>query len=129
MEGISLPGTSYNFQTTVDLTGFNPATASIPTGQFAVDDAINDIWINGKVINLPSGLAMGLDRLYTLPTNLAAGLFTSGVNTITFDLINAVPGTPVAFRMEASVTASVPEPTGLLLVAGFAAMFSRRSRS
>lgn len=121
-EGISMPQGFFSFQTTVDLTGFDPATASIPGGRFGADDEITVIRINGTIIQLPIGvLKGGFDQFYALPTNMGTGLFTSGVNTISFDMLNADAGTPMALRLEASVTATpTPEPA----FASFAAIIA-----
>ena len=64
IEGFSLGGSHYNFQTNVDLTGFSPSTVSIPNGRFAVDDGIVDVKINGTTLNFPNGFAQGLDGEY-----------------------------------------------------------------
>ena len=127
LEGFSVPGTHYNFQTTVDLTGYDPATASIPSGRFAVDDGIIDVRINGTAVSIPGGSAQGLDKFYNLPANLGAGLFTPGVNTITFELLN-LSSSPQALRLEASVVAT-PEPAALLFLPALAVFLTRSRRA
>jgi len=127
LEGFTVPGTHYNFQTTVDLTGFDPSTANIPSGRFAVDDGIIDIRINGTAVSIPGGSAQGLDKFYNLPANLGSGLFIAGVNTITFELLNN-PSSPQALRLEGSVVAT-PEPASLLLIPALGLFLARTRRA
>lgn len=128
LEGFTVPGAGYNFQTTVDLTGFDPSTAVLRPAHFAVDDALAGIQINGiAAFTSPQNFPQGLDRFYdSLPAELGAGDFHIGVNTITFDLIN-IPSSPQALRFEGAVTA-VPEPGGWLLFFPAAAILSRLRR-
>lgn len=128
IQGITVPQGTYNLQTTVDLTGFDPSTASIPSSQFAVDDALAGIQINGTTIYTPpGGLATNMSNFASLPANLGLGDFTSGTNTITFDMLNAVQS-PMALRFEGTVTAvQLPEPGSLALVTlGCLSIFIRR---
>jgi hypothetical protein len=134
LEGISVPAGVYLFQTTVDLTGYDPATAVIgPSSRFAIDDGLQGIRVNGSTVyTLPDGrVQTRFDQFETvLPANVGAGAFQPGVNTVTFVLENALSGTPVAFRFEGSVSATpVPEPIGLgLLLGGASALIRRRRR-
>jgi hypothetical protein len=136
LEGISVNAGTFNVQTTVDLTGFLPNTAVIPTARFAIDDDLLGIQVNGTPIFTPgNGFQRGLDKFYGLPANMGAGTFHAGLNTITFNLQNNVPGTPLAFRLEATVTATpVPEPAAAAaavvgLALGGTALLCRRRRS
>jgi hypothetical protein len=105
-EGMTGPAGTYNFQTTVDITGFDPSTARLLTVRFASDNKLINVYVNGTVVAspIPDGAHNGLEEFHTLPTPLGAGLFTPGVNTITFQVINDEG--PQAFRYEGSVTAT-----------------------
>lgn len=64
--------------------------------------------VNRTIVQLPIG---ALEGGFNQFTNLGIGLFTSGVNTISFDILNVADRSPLAPRLEASVTASpTPEP-------------------
>src|SRR4051812_29299312 len=107
---------TYNFQVTFDMTGFNPATALIPTSRSAADDQLAAIRVNGTtVFTRLAAQNTGQEAWFTLPANLGAGAFTAGMNTITFQLDNIPPAnTPLALRFEGNVTATpIPEPAGL----------------
>jgi hypothetical protein len=129
-EGISMPLGFFSFQTTVDLTGCDPATASVPNLRFGDDDFITNMRINDTIVNLPIGaLKGGFDQFYSYPGPVGEGLFKSGVNTISFDMLNVIAGTSMALRMEASVTATpVPEPAcaSIAAIAGSLMLLSRR---
>jgi hypothetical protein len=120
LENFTVPGTRYNFKTTVDLTGFVPSTANIPAGHFAVDDSIIDIKINNStVFTFPQNYPQNLDKFYNLPANFGQGFFTAGLNTIVFEL-NNLPSSPTALRLEANVEAAqTPEPSAMILFATF----------
>lgn len=91
-DGNAAPG-DYVFETTVDLTGLNPATARI-TGTWASDNTAR-ILLNGA----ETGIALTAEQSFRglTPFRLASG-FVAGVNTISFVVTNA--GTS-------------PNPTGL----------------
>ena len=101
---------SYEYQTTFSLTGFNPASATIG-GQFAVDNALTDIVING-IDTKYTGPSGSFDKFYTLPN--FTGDFVAGVNTIDFIVSNG--GGPAGFRAELTGTAFVPEPSSVAIV-------------
>ena len=104
---------TYHYQTTVDLTGYDPATAVIDSPRFAVDDTFNGVLVNGVNVFTPPppGYYSNMDHLRDLP-DLGAGAFRPGVNTIAFIVENVVDQSPASLRMEATVTATpIPEPT------------------
>jgi hypothetical protein len=123
-EGLSVAVTGiFYYQTSIDLTGYSPSTALI-TGRLAADDAVVSVQVNGVTVYTPPGGYFGTEGSWTaLPASLGLGSFSSGVNTITFDVYNSAPYTPEAFRLEAGVYATpVPEPASVGLVLAPAAL-------
>ena len=78
-------GATYDYQTTFDLTGFNPATASI-AGQWSTDDQGIDILING----VSTGQATPLASYASWTAFSINSGFISGVNTLDFVVYNAL---------------------------------------
>jgi hypothetical protein len=131
IQGTSVPMGTYNFQVTFDMTGFDAATALIPSSRSASDDSMAAIRVNGTTaFTRAAGQDTGQENWFTLPANLGAGAFTAGVNTITFQLDNIPPSrTPLALRFEGNVMANpIPEPAGLLLAPGAAVFLALRRR-
>ena len=106
---------TYRYQTTFDLTGFNPSTASV-SGNWATDNNGLDILINGTSLGFPTSFTSFQDGFTSFTVNNA--YLNGGVNTLWFDVNNG--GGPTALRVEfsSSVTpiAPVPEPASLLLL-------------
>ena len=126
----------YDYQTTFDLTGFNPQTASI-TLRVAVDNNLTDILVN----NHSTGFAYsGFTSFSNSVTINTASFFQAGVNTLTFRTSNDSNGTtanlqnPTGLRVEiqgasAAKNSPVPEPASILMLAGAlapAALVARR---
>jgi hypothetical protein len=87
------------YRTTVDLTGFDPATAVV-MADVMVDDALNDVRVNGKSLGL--SLPLNSDRsnwrqFHRLPLR---GAFKPGKNTIDFAAYNG--SAKMGFRAELS---------------------------
>jgi hypothetical protein len=107
------PGGLYDYKTTFDLTGFDPATASISGGWSSDNDGVA-ILLNGvNTGNPPTSFiqfAIGF-----APFSISTG-FVPGINTLDFLVDNG--GGPTALRVEMSGSASpVPEPGTLTLAA------------
>jgi hypothetical protein len=104
---------NFDYQTTFDLTGFDPATASI-IGQWSMDDAGVDILING-VSTGPLSSNFQSWTSFSINSN-----FVAGINTLDFVTYNA--GGPTGLRVEMSGTAApapsdgVPEPATMVLL-------------
>ncbi|GEM_PF-4220305 len=101
----SYPGASpcnaagaYVYRTSFDLTGFDPATATI-RGAWGADNSGTDIRLNGasKGITAPSYNPLA-------PFTIAAG-FVSGKNTLEFEMLDI--GCPNGLRVELSGTAVI----------------------
>src|SRR5262249_17997239 len=116
----------YWFETTFDLTGFDPSTAAIH-GQWSADNKGITIYLNDNSTGIG---ADGFTAWY--PLDITSG-FVPGVNTLIFDLLNEFPS-PVGLRVEATLTASestAPEPASLgaigsgLLLLGLLCSFRR----
>ena len=125
-DGSSLSGGTYTltYRTTVDLTGFNAASAAI-TGRWATDNTGVDILLNGVSKGLTS---TGFSAYSNFA--LSSG-FVSGVNTIDFSWANS--GGPGGLRVEfltanANLNSQTPEPASIaLMLSGVAALaFFRR---
>ena len=132
-------GATYDYRTTFDLTGFNPATASI-SGQWSTDDTGIDILLNGvstgqttpgssfaswTALNITSGFISGVNTLDFLVSNLAADCcgYPSGYN-------------PAGLRVELTGTADLATPlpaTWTMMLAGLAvfgfAAFRRKKQT
>ena len=125
---------TFHYQTTVDLTGFDPATAVIASPRMAVDDAFRGVRVNGVTVFTPPppGYYSNMDHLIDLPAGLGAGAFRAGVNTVTLVVENVADQSPASIRFEGTVTATpIPEPAGaavLALTAGLGLALRRRGR-
>jgi hypothetical protein len=121
----NLPVGYYNYRSTLDLTGFNPATVVL-TGQAYVDDNLTII-VNGVA---QASTASFQPTPFTL-----SGAFVPGINIIDYSVYNAyVPplaggASPSALRVEISGTGSVPEPALLSLSGFIIALFRRKRRN
>jgi hypothetical protein len=135
----NVPIGTYYFNTAVDLTGFAAITAQLSGVRYAVDNKLVNVEVNGiSVYSQPIGYAEDFSSFHSLG-NLGLGLFHSGTNLVSFevynsDFINPQGGTnPMAFRMEATVTAMIPEPSSAMLaglgLAGLVALSRRRRKS
>ena len=116
-DGSGVAGTTTTFTTTFSLAGFDSANATL-SGQALFDNS-GTIFLNGNQVN---GTITGFNTLAPFGTN--ANFFLSGLNTLSFVLLNA--GGPEAFQVAGlTVTAerlagAVPEPTTwALLIVGF----------
>ena len=112
--GGTSPGGSYTYQTTFDLTGLNPATASL-SGGFAADNCVAQVLINGHALAAYNN-ACGSNNMFAAFTTFAINSgFINGVNTLTFVVVNYAgnSGNPTGLNVYVSGTASkpVPEPT------------------
>jgi hypothetical protein len=129
-----LPGT-YSFLTSVDLTGFLPASSQIENIRFAADNQLIGVLINGTSVfsEPPADPREDFHQFHTLGS-VGAGLMQSGLNEIEFRIYNGTFGgnnaNPMAFRVEGLVTAEViPEPnTALLLGVGLLGLGIKRRR-
>ena len=106
-------GSPFTYSTTFSLGGLNPSTAAL-TGQFAGDNGVTAILLNGTLIST------GADGFSSF-TSFSSGAtpFISGTNTLTFQLRN--DGGPAGLRVEVVGTAdAVPEPAAwTLMIVGF----------
>ncbi len=99
----------YTYETTFDLTGLDPATATI-SGIWSTDNPGMDILLNA----VPSGFTTSATSFSTgfSPFSFAAGsAFVPGVNTLRFVLENQ--GGPTGLRVELSGTARNTTATGV----------------
>jgi hypothetical protein len=119
------PAGVYTYETTFDLTGFDPSTANI-TGRWIADNQRLRILLNSTpVVTYPSDISNSFLGNW-LSFTIASG-FVSGVNTLRFEVQNNEG--PTAIRVELSGTATpIPEPLTLAVFglmtggAGFVAL-------
>jgi hypothetical protein len=111
-EGVNVGPGTYLMQTSVNLSGVDPATAVIASLRYAADNKLLSLRVNGSaVFSQNSTFAEEFGNFISLPSNLGGGLFHDGANTITFELMNQEGVvTPLGLRVEGSVAAQVPEP-------------------
>ena len=131
--GHAVGGGTYFFDTTVNLTGYQPMTAEIQGLRTSADNALLAIFVNGHQVFAKADTFMGEFDEWQYLGSVGLGFFTSGLNTIQFEVENQ-PNTitDMGLRLEGSVVAAaVPEPSGLALaaLAGPALLACRRRRS
>ncbi len=93
---------NYTYQTTFDLTGFNPSTASI-RGKWSSDNEGVGIWLNGTT-QIGFGTSDSQFKLGYVDFTATSG-FISGLNTLEFKIYNR--GGPTGLRVE--MAGSVPD--------------------
>ena len=99
------PG-AYVYETTFDLTGFDPASARV-TCQVAVDDILADVLINGVSTGLSSAGSAALSAAMVITDG-----FFSGLNRLEFQTANTgASPSPSGFRALLSGTAVAVLPT------------------
>jgi hypothetical protein len=123
------PGGTYIYQTTFDLTGLNPATASLTVGWSTDNNGLN-VLLNGS----STGQTTASNQFmlgFSTPFIINSG-FVAGLNTLDFMVYNE--SGPTALRTEITGTADpagvVPEPMSLVLLgSGFVALGMLRRRT
>ncbi|MGV3772375.1 MAG: immunoglobulin domain-containing protein [Verrucomicrobiales bacterium] len=120
-QGIGSAEGDYTYETTFDLTGFNPEMARI-TGKWAVDNAGLDIILNGTSLGIANAGGFGSFTDFEITFG-----FIEGTNTLQFVINNApVTPNPGGLRVELRGTVEVPDeapsiieqPVGSTLIAG-----------
>ena len=95
---------SYHYQTTFDLTGYDPSTVSI-TGEWSTDNRGLDILLNGASTGFENAAQFGGFSPFTLSVQ-DGHQFLGGVNTLEFVLNNGAaegtPDGPTGLRVEMS---------------------------
>lgn len=123
--GSSAGSGTYVFQTTFDLTGFNPATASISV-QCGTDNALTGVTLNGGAV---AGDCDGFSGAFSGAFNITSG-FQSGINMLQFSVQDF--GAPMALRAQftsdvAPLNGEIPEPsTAILCVSALGLIVARR---
>jgi hypothetical protein len=130
-------GATYVYQTSFNLTGLVPTTASL-SGSWASDNQTLQILLNGTDTLIPPNCANStadtgcFTSLHAFSIPIGSS-FTAGNNTLEFIVRNGavgVNGGPSGLRIEITGTASpVPEPTTLVLIgSGLLGLAARRRR-
>jgi hypothetical protein len=117
-----VPSGNYVFKTTVDLTGFDAATAQISGLQVASDNGFLSVVVNGQTVFSHDPGPTPEEFMSILNVgDVGKGSFHAGVNTVEFTIINYGfgfgPGpSPAAFRAVGTVDATpLPAPPGIIL--------------
>lgn len=123
------PSGRYDYRTSFDLTGFNPASAVL-TGLSGADD-VGTIWLNGVQVAAMGSIAQFL--AFNITDGLNGAHFQSGINTLDFMVDNTFvyPDSPTGLTVQISGTAdAVPEPGSLALmgtgIVGLGGLLRRR---
>lgn len=125
-QSVGLPGT-YKYETRIDLSGFDPASAFIRDLRLSFDDSPTKVFINGSLI-WESGVTELPFREFALAGDLGHGLFHDGWNSIRFEVVNQffsahpIGLNSTGLRVEGAVVA-VPVPETSPIVAVGAALF------
>lgn len=122
------PAGYYTYQTTFDLTNFDPTTFAL-TGEFATDNPMVDVFINGvalgnfnQYLNSDTSSTFEEWTQFNIDQTDAQGDFVQGLNTITFEVENAPNPSggdnPTALRVEieSADANATPEPGTMLLL-------------
>ena len=124
----STPG-AYTYETTFDLTGLNPNSATL-SFVVAADDQLTDVLLNGMSQGINYVGFNAFSGLFTINSD-----FIAGVNTIEFLTLNGLTVlNPTGLRVEfsnatANVIADAPEPSSIALFGiGTLLLFARRFR-
>ncbi len=120
----------YDYQTTFDLTGFDPATASL-SGQWATDNFGTDLRLNGQSTG-NTVLSNNSNNTYT-PFSITSG-FQPGLNTLDFIVLDDGQGA-TGLRVDSFSGNANPVPEasstvslGLLLALGLGGVFAARRK-
>jgi hypothetical protein len=113
---LPLPVGVYAYTTQFDLAGFDPATARL-TGSLVSDNATFQVLLNGKPTGVSNGAKTDTSKsVYQTPTSFSISSgFTSGINTLEFDVYNngAETGIQIVISGQAAPAGSNPvSPTG-----------------
>jgi hypothetical protein len=102
---------NYTYETTFDLTGFNPASAKIVL-RLASDNNTTSVLLNGS----STGITATSLSSFSAPFTISSG-FVNGINHLDF-VVNNGPGVvsnPTGLRVEIQSFGVAPAPPGLLL--------------
>jgi len=128
------PAGNYGYETTFDVTGSSGLAGLSISGQFAADNGLTDVILNGTEISLSDTGGLGSWTSFTINQPD----FTTGINTLYFIVNNADNPSPTGLRVEfnAQPSSAVPDSDlgmatpalafGLLI--GVSALFGRRNR-
>ena len=95
------PAGSYTYQTTFNLTGFNPST-TVLTGEFAAAYSLGMIMLNGENTGIVSD---GQSDSATFRSFSISSGFVGGVNTLDFVIGNQTQGAPSGLHVDLTGTA------------------------
>jgi hypothetical protein len=110
---VNAPPGVYYFDTSVDLTGFNPQTAYLADLRIAVDNSLLGVWIDDVAVLSETINGAGYFRELGM---LGQGAFHAGLNRIRFVVRNTgtIPN-PLSLRVEGSVMAIAADAQAGLL--------------
>ncbi|RYG47330.1 PEP-CTERM sorting domain-containing protein [bacterium] len=121
------------FSTSFDLSGYDPATASL-TVWWSSDNG-SKLYLNGNLVDDIPGIDNGVQSYQTNKSVTITSGFLAGLNTLTFDVTNGDDGIPqqgpIGLIADVSGTVNaVPEPASMIALGlGGMALLRRRRKA